>query len=207
MNGSGLFAHHVPGSSWLHRAPLGLKLIGVLAVGTTTFWFATWQQAALLLGVLAAVSLSARLPAARLARSLRALLPIVAFLGAYHWWTRDLPYAARIVLGITSCFVAAGVLTATTPVTDMLDGVVRGSRPLRRWVDPDVVALTLGIMLRSIPWVAGSFSQVRESARARGLERSPRALVLPVVIHTVAYARRTGDALAARGLTDPPAED
>jgi biotin transport system permease protein len=89
----------------------------------------------------------------------------------------------------------------------MLDAVVRAARPLRRWVDPEVVALTLGVMLRSVPWVAGAFTEVRDSARARGLERSPRAVVVPVVLHTVAYARRTGEALAARGLTDPPAPD
>lgn len=203
MNGPGLFTTHVPGTSWLHRAPLWAKLTGVLAVGTTTFWFVSWWQPALLAVALVVAGLAAGLPAGRVLGSLRALAPVLVLLGAYHWWTQGPADAARVVLGLTDAYLAAGLLTATTPVTDMLDGLVRGARPLRRWVDPDVVALTLGIMLRSIPWVAGSFGQVRESARARGLERNPRALVLPVVVHTVAYARRTGDALAARGLTDP----
>ena len=42
---------------------------------------------------------------------------------------------------------------------------------------------------------------------ARGLERNPRALTVPVVIRAVAYAQQTGDALAARGIgeaADPP---
>ena len=60
-------------------------------------------------------------------------------------------------------------------------------------------------MLRSIPFIAGAYSDVRDSARARGLERNPRALILPVFITTVAFARQTGDALAARGLGE--AED
>ena len=97
----------------------------------------------------------------------------------------------------------AGLLTATTPVTTMLDAVVRGARPVSRWVDPEVVALTLAVVLRSVPWVSGAFAVVRESARARGLERHPRALVVPTVIQVVAYGRSTGEALAARGLTDP----
>ena len=54
-----------------------------------------------------------------------------------------------------------------------------------------------------MPWVAGSFAVVRESARARGLDRNPRALVVPTVLQVVAYGRATGEALAARGLTDP----
>ncbi|HET7414781.1 MAG TPA: hypothetical protein VFI97_03695, partial [Arthrobacter sp.] len=43
-------------------------------------------------------------------------------------------------------------------------------------------------------------TDVRDAAKARGLERNPRALLVPVVINAVAYAKQTGDALAARGL-------
>jgi biotin transport system permease protein len=182
---------------------LWLKLVGVLAVGAMPWLVSTaWPMvaASLLLAVLVA---AARLPAHRLLRSLRSLAPVLLVLGAYQWWAHDLPYAVRVVLGIGNAFVAAGILTATTPVTDLLDGVVQAARPLRRLVDPEIVALTLGVALRSVPWVAGSFAAVRQSARARGLDRSVRALVVPSVVHTVAYAKATGEALAARGLTDP----
>lgn len=199
----GLFAHHVPGTSLLHRAPLGLKVFGVLLVGLSTWLVTSWAVALGLFVALVLVGVACGLPPRRIITSLRAIAPIVVLLLAFHWVTRDLATAARVVLGITSCFVAGGLVTATTPVTDMIDAVVRVAQPARRWVDPDVAALTLGVMLRSVPWVAGAFGEVRESARARGLDRSPRALVVPVVVHTVAYARRTGEALAARGLTDP----
>lgn len=206
MTGPGLFTSHVPGTSVVHRMPLWLKLIGVLAVGSMP-WFArsVWPLAFVTLA-LAGVVLLARLPARRLLRSMRGLLPVLVVLLAFQWWSRDLAYAARVVLGIVNAFVAAGILTATTPVTDLLDGAVRAARPLRRVVDPEVVALTLGVVVRSVPWVAGSFSSVRDSARARGLDRDPRAVVVPTVVHVVAFARSTGEALAARGLTDPPDE-
>ena len=203
MNGPGLFTAHVPGTSVVHRMPLWLKLVGVLVVGATP-WFAqsVWPLAVTTV-VLAGVVLAARLPSRRLVRSMRGLLPVLVVLLAFQWWSHDLAYAVRVVLGIVNAFVAAGILTATTPVTDLLDGVVRAARPLRRVVDPEVVALTLGVVVRSVPWVAGSFSSVRESARARGLDRDPRAVVVPTVVHVVAFARSTGEALAARGLTDP----
>ena len=203
MPGQGLFTAHVPGASFLHRAPLWLKLAGVLAVGAMPWFVSTAWPMAVVTVVLVLIAATAHLPAHRLTRSLRALVPVLLVLGAYQWWARDLPYAVRVVLGILNAFVAAGILTATTPVTDLLDGVVRAARPLRRVVDPEVVALTLGVALRSVPWVAGSFAAVRQSARARGLDRSLRALVVPSVVHTVAYAKATGEALAARGLTDP----
>ena len=132
--------------------------------------------------------------------------PILAVIGAFQWWQLGGPVAARIVLNVLVCVVAASVLTVTTPVQALLDGVVALSKPFKRFgADPERFALTIAIMLRSLPFIAGAFSDVRDSARARGLERNPRALVLPVFITTVAYARQTGDALAARGLGD--AED
>ena len=206
MSGPGLFTAHVPGTSPVHRAPLSLKLVLVLSVGVTS-WLArsAWPLVLVMLALVAIASL-ARLPARRLLQSLRALLPVLVVLLAFQWWSQDLAYAVRVVLGIVNAFVAAGILTATTPVTDLLDGVVRAARPLRRVIDPEVVALTLGVVVRSVPWVAGSFASVRQSARARGLDRDLRAVVVPTVVHVVGFARSTGEALAARGLTDP-AED
>ena len=203
MNPAGLFTAHVPGTSAVHRAPLGVKLAGVLAVGVTS-WLASspWTLVVVLVVVLGVAAL-ARLPVRRLARSVRAVLPALAVLFAFQWWTTDVATAAEVVLGIADAYLAAGVLTATTPVSGMLDGLVRAAQPVRRLVPPEVVALTLGIVIRSVPWVAGSFSAVRQAARARGLDRSPRAVVVPTVVHVVAYARTTGEALAARGLTDP----
>lgn len=198
----GLFQGYVPGTSLVHRAPLGLKLAFVLAVGASTFLLDDWRQAAVVLAVVVGVLVAARLGLRRTAASVRPLGPLLIVLAAFQWWSHDLAYAARVVIGILASFSAAGVVTATTPVERILDTAVTAARPLRRWLDPEAVGLTIAIMLRSIPWITGSFADVRDAARARGLERNPRALLLPVVLHTVAYARATGDALVARGLGD-----
>jgi biotin transport system permease protein len=143
---------------------------------------------------------------ARLVRAVRPVLPVLLAIGLFQWWQLGGPTAARIVLNVLVCVVAASILTATTPVQALLDGVASLARPFRRLgADPERFALTIAIMLRSIPFIAGAYADVRDSARARGLERNPRALVLPVFITTVAFARQTGEALAARGLGE--AED
>jgi biotin transport system permease protein len=203
---AGVFGDHVPGRSLVHRAPLWLKFALVLAVGATTVLVTHWWAALVVLAVVAAVHLGAGLGAARLLRSVRPVLPLLVVLFGFQWWSRDADSAARIVLGIASCYLAAGVLTATTAPTALIDGDVRAGRPVRRWVEPEVLGLGIAIMVRSIPWIASAFADVRDSARARGLERNPRALVLPAVIRTVGYARSTGDALLARGLGDPDDE-
>lgn len=194
MRGHGfLLANYVPGTSVIHRMPLWLKFLVVLACGAASFLIVDWRLAAAALAVLCMLFLLSGAGAARLFRAVRPLLPVLLVIGAFQWWQLGGPVAARIVLNILLCVVAASVLTATTPLHRLLDGVVSLARPFRRFgADPERFALTIAIMLRSIPFIAGAFADVRDSARARGLERNPRALVLPVFITTVAYARHTG---------------
>nr|WP_284287061.1 energy-coupling factor transporter transmembrane component T [Angustibacter aerolatus] len=58
------------------------------------------------------------------------------------------------------------------------------------------------LTVRAVPVVAGLLDDVRDARRARGLERSPRALLVPLVVRTVRYADRLGEALVARGVDD-----
>ncbi len=208
MRGHGfLIANYVRGDSLIHRTPLWLKFVVVAACGTASFLIVDWAVSLLVLVVMCGLFLLSGAGLRRLAGALWMVTPVLAFIGAFQWWQLGGPTAARIVLNVLVCVVAASVLTATTKIQALLDGVVRLALPFRRWgADPERFALTIAVMLRSIPFIAGAFSDVRDAARARGLERNPRALVLPVFITTVAYARQTGDALAARGLGEPEDE-
>ena len=48
------------------------------------------------------------------------------------------------------------------------------------------------------------FGETRAAAKARGLERSPRALLVPFALRTVSHAQLTGEALAvALTVQDP----
>lgn len=207
MRGHGfLLANFVPGKSPLHRAPTGLKFMLVFATGLASFMMVDWRVSAAALAGLCLLFLSTGAGPKRLWAAVSPLLPVLLVIGAFQWWQLGAPVAARIVLNILVCVAAASLLTATTPVQRILDAVVTAVGPFRRFgADPERFALTIGVMLRSIPYIAGTFADVRDSARARGLERNPRALVLPVFITSVAFARQTGEALAARGLGD--AED
>jgi len=201
-----LLANYVPGDSLLHRAPLALKFLLVVACGLVSFIIVDWRISAAVLAALCALFLLSGAGVKRLWKAIRPLAPVLLVIALFQWWQLGGPTAARIVLNILLCVVAASLLTATTPIQRLLDGVVRAARPFTRFgADPERFALTIGIMLRSIPFIAGTFADVRDSAKARGLERNPRALVLPVFITSVAYARQTGEALAARGLGE--AED
>ncbi|WP_159734238.1 energy-coupling factor transporter transmembrane component T family protein [Arthrobacter sp. 9V] len=205
MRGHGfLIANYVRGDSIIHRTPLWAKFLVVAACGAASFLIVDWAVSLMIFLIMCGMFLLTGAGFHRLLRAIWLVAPILLVIGLFQWWQLGGPTAARIVLNVLVCVVAASVLTATTPVQDLLDGVVAMAKPFRRFgADPERFALTIAVMLRSIPFIAGAFSDVRDSARARGLERNPRALVLPVFITTVAYARQTGDALAARGLGEP----
>lgn len=202
MRGHGfLLANYVPGHSLVHRARLGVKFLLVFACGLASFVTVDWRMSLVMLGALSGLFLLTGAGLKRLWAAVHPLVAVLLVIGLFQWWQLGAPTAGRIVLNILVCVVAASLLTATTPVHKLLDGVVKVAGPFKRFgADPERFALTIGIMLRSIPYIAGTFADVRDSARARGLERNPRALVLPVFITSVAFARQTGEALAARGL-------
>src|SRR5690625_798857 len=77
----------------------------------------------------------------------------------------------------------AGCVTATTPSSAILDAVERALGPLRHVrVDPARIALVFALALRSVPVLHHLATGTRDAARARGVERSVRAQVVPLEI-------------------------
>lgn len=200
MNAMGLY---LPGTSVVHRAPAGLKLLVMLTAGIgAVFLDRAWEVAAALLVALggylvAGVSLRTTLA------QVRPLVWVVGFVAVFHvvvnGWQR-----AFVVVGVIAALVLlAGLVTLTTRTTDMVDAIVAALGPLRRLgVDPDRVGLLLALGVRSVPVVVGLAEEVREAQLARGLTASPRAFAVPLIVRSLRHADALGDALVARGVDD-----
>ncbi|WP_233153429.1 energy-coupling factor transporter transmembrane component T [Kineosporia sp. R_H_3] len=201
--GAGVLGTYRPGTSPLHRAPAGGKLLGlaglllVLAVVRSPLGVAA---GAALLAVLAAVARVGVRPLLAQARPLRWVLLVLA---AFQVWSAG-PVTALVVVGsILVAALLAGLVLLTTPTQALLDALVAGLRPFRRvGVDPERAGLVLALTIRAIPVVSGLAQDVVDARRARGVERSARAFAVPLVIRSVRYADRLGEALAARGVGD-----
>lgn len=197
-----------PGTSVVHRARPGLKLALLAAAGLALAVLdgPAWALVGLALAV--AVHALARLPWRRTGAGAAGVLAVAALLGAYQWWARGAASAVETVADLLALVVLASVVTATTRADALLDTVARAARPLRHvGLPPETVALVCGLVLRTVPVLVHDAAEARDAARARGLERSVRATVVPAAVRMVGHARATGDALAARGVGEPATAD
>lgn len=198
-----LFGIYEPGDGWLFRIPVGWKYLLLLAIAVPPLiawaWWATLAALVVAVGCLLTSGIGPRRIFA-LGWYLWVLLAVMAV----YQVTSTLFEAAFVAPGnVLAAVLASRMLTLTTSTPVLLDALSTGLRPLRLiGVNPDSVSLMVALMLRSIPYLAGSLQDARDAARARGSERNPVFLLTPAVVGAVAYAQRTGEALHARGLPE-----
>lgn len=196
-----VFGLTAPGSSFLHRAPAGLK-VAVLAVVLVAV-IVVREPAVSLMTIMGVVVLAAaaRISARLLLILLRRVWILLAAVLAAQLILNDPATALEVMTRVLAGLLAAHLMILTTP-TQALLGVFRVIvAPLRLLgARPGRIVLAALVMLRAIPYLADQFHLAERQARARGLERNIRARTVPVLLAAVAYARDTGRALSARGI-------
>lgn len=194
-----LFGSYRPGGSVWHRVGVGWKYLVVLALTLPALFVQQpWVTATSL--VLTVVCLAATgLPVRTTLAVPWSLAVLMLVLGGFQLLIGQ-PAAAFVVPGnVLQAVLAARLIICTTPASVLIDALV-GAADRVPFVDGERFGLAVGIMLRSVPFLAGAFYDVRDAARARGLERHWVARLSPVVVRAVGFAQATGEALAARGL-------
>ncbi len=193
-----------PGASPFHRAPAGVKLLGLLGLSTAVVAIdAPVVSSAVLVvaaGAIVAVGVPARL-AWRQARPLVAVALLILALQILLGRAQAGVDAATRLLAVAA---AALLVTMTTRAEDLIESLERALRRLR--VRPDRVfrlGLAVGVALRSIGHLGVVAQRVQDARRARGLQRSLRAFAVPTVVAAARFAHGVGEALEARGIADP----
>jgi biotin transport system permease protein len=192
-----------PGTSVVHRAPAGAKLVLLLLAGVgSVFVHHIWQAVAGLLVVTALYTVSGFSPV-QMARQARPLLWLLVVIGAFHVLYDGWARAAVVVGVILVLLLSAALVTLTSTTTALVDSLVALLRPAQRvGVDPERVGLLLALSIRSVPVVAALATEVRDAQRARGLTSSARAFAVPLIIRALRHADLLGEALVARGVED-----
>jgi biotin transport system permease protein len=190
----------------VHRAPAGLKLLLLAALGVLLFAVPRLDVVG---GALAGVLLVglglARLPGRVLWAQVRPVLLWLAALFVVHLLVTDAATGALAVARLLTLVLAAAVVTATSRVTELVGVVERVCAPLR-WVGvrPARIGLVIAMTLRFIPLIAERAARIREAQAARGGSRRLTILVVPLLVQVLQMAHTTAEALDARGADDEP---
>lgn len=193
----GLYVHR---RSPIHAIAPGWKLAGLAAASVGVFAIASPAALAALLAAVLALFALARLPLRDAWRQIRPTLLLLACIVLAHGLLNTWISGAVAGLRFGILVLLATLISLTTRVTDMLDVIERALTPLAPLgVRPAKVGLVLALAIRLVPLVFAQASAVREAQRARGLERSPVALFVPLIVRMLRTAGELADAIEARG--------
>ena len=191
---------YVPGDSIVHRLPAGAKLLILFTGSVALFVVSGIPVHAGELLVVAGLYRAARLPWRAVLRQLRPALLFLVPIFLFHVFLTDWRLGLETVLRILVLLLFAVLVTLTTRLSDMIDVVERAARPLRHaGVSPSKVGMMLSMVIRFIPLMMREAGEILEAQRARGLDRSAIALLVPLLIKTLKMADDLSDAIEARG--------
>ncbi|WP_087013395.1 energy-coupling factor transporter transmembrane protein EcfT [Leucobacter sp. 7(1)] len=194
---------YIPGVGPLHRLRPGAKLLGLFVFATTVVVLRGTLPTTIALGVAILLAVLAGLRGRDFWRVLRGFALVAVPLFAFQAWQQGWERGFEVVGDLFALILAASAVTASTAVDDMLDTVAWALQPLRPLgVHPERVAFAFSLVIRAVPSILEIARETQAAARARGLERSARARLVPMVLRSVAQAQLTGEALTARGIGD-----
>ena len=197
---------YVPGDSLVHRLPAGTKLLILFAASAALFAVSGIAVHAIELAVIAVLFRTAGLPWRDTLHQLRPALLFLVPIFLFHVFVTDWVLGLVTVLRIVVLLLLAVLVTLTTRLSDMIDVIERTARPLRHvGVNPSKVGMMLSMVIRFIPLMVRQAQEILEAQRARGLDRSAIALLVPLLIKTLKMADDLSDAIDARGYDAEPA--
>lgn len=205
--GNELFGTYQPAGSRFESLAVGWKYVLLLALTVPAIVVGSWWFSLASIAVTIGLLLWARVGVRRAVGLGLSMVVVCGLIIAVQALAGQVMAGVVVVENLVLALYATRLLTLTTPIPELVDGIAVACRPLRVFhVDPDRIALAVAVMVRSVPHLLGAFGEVRDAATARGIRRNPVAYVAPVVVRAVAYAHATGDALAARGLGEDDRE-
>jgi biotin transport system permease protein len=197
----------VPGPSPLHALPAGAKLLALAGLGTAAFAADGLLVLGLGAGAIAALYPLGRVPLRRVWAQTRDLAVLLGLMAAAQAYFDGPATAAETVLRVLGMVWAAGLVTATTPFSEMMATVQRLLTPLKPFgVAPKRLAFALTLAVRFVPLLQDMMAETRAAQAARGLGRNPLALAVPITIRTLRMADTVAESLDARDALAEPEE-
>lgn len=192
----------------MHALSAGWKLAALAALGSAAFVLT--RPVTLVFGLVIVVALYCigRVPLRFIIDQTRSVALLLAIMTGAQALAVGVEPAAALLARILLMVWAAGLVTATTSFIEMMSALERVLSPLRRFgVEPARVGFALTTAVRFVPLLQTMIAQTRDAQAARGLQRNPLALAVPVTIRALRLAERVAESVEARSALTDPAPD
>ena len=187
------------GKTFVHRLPAGLKLFIVFFVSIGLFYFASLPLAIVSLIVVWCLFFLAGFPFFKPVLELKKISWLLAALFIVQYFSVNFESAALIVIRLSSLLLLATLVTLTTPFSRMMACFEKLFSFMRVFgVNPAKISLGLSLTLRFIAVFSDISQEVREAQKARGLENSVFAVIMPVLIRSLKVQADVAAAIEAR---------
>ena len=187
------------GKTFIHRLPAGLKLLIVFFVSIGLFYFASLPLAIVSLIVVWCLFFLAGFPFFKPVLELKKISWLLAALFIVQYFSVNFESAALIVIRLSSLLLLATLVTLTTPFSKMMACFEKLFSFMRVFgVNPAKISLGLSLTLRFIAVFSDISQEVREAQKARGLENSVFAVIIPVLIRSLKVQADVAAAIEAR---------
>ncbi len=190
---------YIDGASALHRATAGIKILAMMALGTGVFLIPDWPVVAVVLATVIALYPISGFGPNIIWAQIKPMIWLLLIFFAVQLWLNDWQAGLLVVLRIAAIVLFASLVTLSTKTSDMLASLDRAMVPLKPiGVNPEKVSLAISMVLRFIPVIATVAGEIRDAQRARGLDKSILAMIVPLIIRTLKMADDVADAIDAR---------
>ncbi len=186
----------------MHLAPAWAKLLFLIAITVSCMVISDPVTSIGITATCLLLLASTQPPLKATVKGMLAITVVAILTAGFQIWLGDYVRALDLAGDLISISALALAVTSSTSMEAMMDLVVTLAKPLRWILPPETLGLMVALALRAIPEAARILVEARVAARARGMDRNVRAVLIPSASRTVGFALQLGQALHARGIAE-----
>jgi biotin transport system permease protein len=190
---------YISSATWLHKIPAGVKLAVLAIASLLVLPVGDWTLLSFACTAVIAVYFSLGKPGPARLWSLRILLPLVLGIGLFQVLVTGWESALLSIFRILFMVMLADLVTASTPMQDMMRVVLPLFAPLKFiGLKPETLALSVALVIRFIPVLAAQWAAQSDAWRARSGKRPGFKLIIPFISRALARTDQIAESIAAR---------
>jgi biotin transport system permease protein len=195
---------YLPGRTWLHRCPAGVKLGGLALCSLMLLPVQDWRL--LFTACAGTVMMFLTLGRAGADRlfALRVILPLILGLGAFQWMLASWHVALGSVLRIVLMIMLADLVTLTTPMQEMMRVITPLLSPFKLLgLNIRKLSLAVALVIRFVPLLLAQWQNQSEAWQSRSPRKPGLKLIIPFLSETLRRADQVAESIEARRARSP----